>query len=86
MNKRKILPEKITDFVVPLFVYERQNIKSVFVVEQNEFDSASDNKYVACKKLDYKEEANTIIYSAENTPRIIKYKRELQPLLLPLKE
>ena len=82
VNKRKILPEVVTDFIVPLFVCEKQNGINVFVVEQSEFDSATNNAYVACKKLDYQEEAEVIIYSAENAPRIVKYKRELQSLLL----
>ncbi len=82
VNKRKILPEVVTDFIVPLFVCEKQNTINVFVVEQSEFDSATNNTYVACKKLDYQEEAEVIIYSAENAPRIVKYKRELQSLLL----
>lgn len=82
MNKRKVLPEIVTDFINPLFVYEIAITKSVFVVEQSEFDSATDDKYVACKKLDYIENAEAIIYSEENAPRVIMYRRELQSLLL----
>ncbi|WP_299212572.1 hypothetical protein [uncultured Dokdonia sp.] len=82
MNKRKILPEVVADFISPFFVCEIQNTKSVFVVEQSEFDTATENQYVACKKLDYTEEAKSIVYSAQNAPRIVKYKRELQNLVL----
>ena len=82
MNKRKILPKIVADFIVPFFVCDIQNVKSVFVVEQSEFDTATENEYVACKKLDYQEEAVVIIYSAQNSPRIVKYKRELQNLVL----
>ncbi|MFC4636088.1 hypothetical protein ACFO3O_19420 [Dokdonia ponticola] len=77
MNKRKILPEVVADFISPLFVCEIQNTKNVFVVEQIEFESATNDTYVASKKLDYSEDAETIIYSAQNAPRIVKYKREL---------
>ncbi len=82
VNKTKILPEVVADFIDPLFVCEIKNTKSIFVVEQSEFEAATDNKYVACKKLDYREDAETIMYSAQNAPRIIKYKRELQSVVL----